>query len=192
MRRLAPSPALHFALILALPFSCQPLSPTLAPQDRTPLSAYRDSALDISVNYPTGWVPDSKSVRAGDGITHDVYFEAPDMLWTRRFAVKVIDRSDSLSRTLEDYRRDFLDQLEARKGNIGGLETGSATLAGEPGYRATYRTYLGGEPQLRVLEVIARHRGRDYGLSFEAGPASEAGDMLLFERVAREFRFYRP
>jgi hypothetical protein len=161
------------------------------------MALYRDSTLGVAVEYPRGWVPDLKKTYSQSATTHHLFFEAPGALWTRRFTVKVIvwdpERRD---RVFADYREEYLLKLSEGAGPDGaGLrvqDSGDTRLDGEPAYRAAYTTFRGAEPDLRILDIIARHRGLDYGITFEVAATRAEQDILLFEKVATRFRFYTP
>lgn len=173
--------------------ACQGILPSSsgADTDGTPLSTYRDSILDLDMQYPQGWVPNVKKSFSQTGKTYDVFFEPPNTLATRRFTVKIIipDHVDS-ARTLGDYKGEFTGRLAAAGGDIRMVDSGAVALGGEAGFQAEYQTFLDGKPYVRVVEIICLRNGRDVALTFETAESTADDDLLLFARVADRFAFY--
>lgn len=167
----------------------------------TPLSAYRDSLLDVDMEYPEGWIPDLKKTYGSLGPIYNLYFEPPQTLATRRFTVRIAERPvHENDRELEDFKAEYLARLLA--GNARLIDSGYVVIGGEPGFQAEYQTLLDGKPHVRALDILCRRPGveaegrrrpgRDFSITFEAAEASADADMLLFARVADRFRFYAP
>jgi hypothetical protein len=171
--------------------ACQNIFPASAAQNEPPLSAYRDSLLDLDMQYPQGWVPSTKKSYGEAGKTYDVFFEPPNTLATRRFTIKIIvPDAYPEDRTLGDYKAEFTERLRQAGSGIRMVDSGAVRLGGEPAFQAEYQTFMDGKPFVRVVEIICLRRGRDVGITFETAESGADDDLILFARVADRFAFY--
>jgi hypothetical protein len=174
---------------------CRPGLPEIGsdPEETIPLRTYRDSILDLDLGYPEGWAFTDKSKFIQGGRSVDTYFEPPDPQWTRRFTVKVVlpDRPP-LDRTVEAYRAEYLDRLGDRSATVRIIDTSWSTLGGRSAWRARYDVLMDGKAFTRHTDYLTVKDGRDYALVFEVAADRAEPDIVLFDRVAERFRFYRP
>jgi hypothetical protein len=161
-----------------------------------PLSTYRDSLLDLDMQYPQGWIPDTKKSFSGSGTTYDVFFQPTNTLATRRFTVKIIiPQAPDTLRSLGDFKSEVVERLVAAGDGIRMVDSGATDLGGEPGFQAEYQTFLDGKPYVRTIHIICRRNHRDVGITFETAESADNSsdeDLVLFARVAERFKFYSP
>lgn len=157
------------------------------------LRTYRDTSLHLDLGYPEGWTFDEKKTFGSAGVAHDLYFEPLDVLWTRRFAVKVVipDRI-SPSRTLDTFKVEYLERLADRGVALDADDTAWSTLGGERAFRAQYAVHMDGKPFTRHADWLCLRDGRDVSLSFEVADAHADEDIVLNRNIVDRFRFIPP
>lgn len=192
LRALLRLPALLAPAVL-IPTACLPPVPGLDDEPAVSLRTYRDSLLDLDLGYPEGWVISEKKTLTFTAATHDLTFQPMDVLWTRRFLVKVMipDRIP-VDRTLADFKDEYLRRLAAGADGVRIEDTAWASLGGEPAYRARYATLMNGRPFTRHTDYLCLRGGRDVSLSFEVADEHADEDIVLYRSIAERFRFYRP
>lgn len=182
---------LYFLLVTASLPGCRQLLPGVAPGDEPELRVYRDTLLGLDMGYPDGWAFTGKESYSPSGKTHDLYFEPPNTLWTRRFAVKVvIPGRTPEGRDVEDFKAEFLERLRDRAAVLRLDDTSWSTLGGERAFQARYTTLLDGRPFTRNTEYLCHRGGRDVSLAFEVSDAHAGEDIVLYQRVTDRFRYH--
>lgn len=157
------------------------------------LRTYRDTLLHLDLGYPEGWTFSEKKNSTSAGVSHDLYFEPLDVLWTRRFTVKVvIPDNPTPSRTVDTFKVEYLDRLARRGVILGAADTAWSTLGGERAFRARYVVFLDGRAHTRHADWLCVRSGRDFSLSFEVADAHADEDIVLHRGIVDRFRFQTP
>jgi hypothetical protein len=172
--------------------ACVPGLPLPGPADPS-LRTYRDTLLQLDLGYPEGWTFSEKKSFLPAGTSHDLYFEPLDMLWTRRYTVKVVipDRI-APSRTVDTFKVEYLERLADRGVVLDGDDTAWSTLGGERAFRAAYTLYRDEKAFTRHADWLCRRNGRDVSLGFEVAEAHAEEDIVLNRSFVERFRFLAP